>query len=126
MIVQTAGGQVEQEIDAVARKVTRPELTLHASEVKRHLGSEIPAQEIIRILTRLGFAVRASIEEPTQVNPQQQRANLGHHHGEVFLVQVPTWRLDVDREIDLIEEIARIYGYNKFPNTLPAFAGAGR
>ncbi|HEU5399728.1 MAG TPA: phenylalanine--tRNA ligase subunit beta, partial [Terriglobales bacterium] len=39
-------------------------------------------------------------------------------------VQVPTWRLDVDREIDLIEEVARIYGYNKFPNTLPAFAGA--
>src|SRR5208337_415418 len=35
-----------------------------------------------------------------------------------------TWRLDVEREIDLLEELARIYGYNKFPNTLPAFAGA--
>jgi phenylalanyl-tRNA synthetase beta chain len=124
LILQTAGGQVEQEIDAVARQVPRPELTLHASEVKRHLGSDIPAEQIVRILTRLGFGVRASIEEQTQGNPQQQRANLGHHHGETFLVQVPSWRLDVDREIDLIEEIARIYGYNKFPNTLPAFAGA--
>ena len=37
---------------------------------------------------------------------------------------VPTWRLDVEREIDLLEELARIYGYNKFPNTLPSFAGA--
>ena len=40
------------------------------------------------------------------------------------MVEVPTWRLDVDREIDLIEEVGRIYGYLKLPNTLPAFAGA--
>ena len=39
-------------------------------------------------------------------------------------MQIPTWRLDVEREIDLIEEIGRIYGYLKLPNTLPAFAGA--
>ncbi len=39
-------------------------------------------------------------------------------------VQIPTWRLDVEREIDLLEELARIYGYNKFPNRLPAFVGA--
>jgi phenylalanyl-tRNA synthetase beta chain len=112
LIVQTAGGQVEQEIDAVARQVPRPELMLHASEVKRQLGSEIPAEQIIRILTRLGFVMRASIEEQD------------HTEHLTFLVQVPSWRLDVDREIDLIEEIARIYGYNKFPNTLPSFAGA--
>ena len=41
-----------------------------------------------------------------------------------FTVTIPTWRLDVEREIDLIEEIARIYGYNRFANTLPAFTGA--
>jgi phenylalanyl-tRNA synthetase beta chain len=56
--------------------------------------------------------MRASIEEQD------------HTDHLTFLVQVPIWRLDVDREIDLIEEIARIYGYNKFPNTLPFFAGA--
>ena len=39
-------------------------------------------------------------------------------------MQVPTWRLDVEREIDVLEELARIYGYNNFPNTLPAFAGS--
>ncbi|MGE5101268.1 MAG: phenylalanine--tRNA ligase subunit beta, partial [Deltaproteobacteria bacterium] len=105
LIVATAGGQVEQEIDAVAAKVPRPELTLNVSEVKRHLGTEIPAQEIARILLRLGFAAKSSTSG-------------------AIAVQVPTWRLDVDREIDLIEEVARIYGYNKFPNTLPAFAGA--
>src|SRR5207253_8225499 len=41
-----------------------------------------------------------------------------------FTVRIPSWRLDVEREIDLIEEIARLYGYDKFANTLPAFAGA--
>src|SRR6476646_425232 len=40
-----------------------------------------------------------------------------------WIVDLPTWRLDIEREIDLIEEIARIYGYNKFPNTLPSFSG---
>ena len=37
---------------------------------------------------------------------------------------IPSWRLDVEREIDLIEEIARLHGYNQFPNTLPAFVGS--
>jgi phenylalanyl-tRNA synthetase beta chain len=43
---------------------------------------------------------------------------------EEFEVTIPSWRLDVEREIDLIEEIARLHGYDRFPNTLPAFAGA--
>lgn len=43
--------------------------------------------------------------------------------GPSWMVDLPTWRLDVEREIDLIEEIARIYGYNKFENRLPSFSG---
>jgi phenylalanyl-tRNA synthetase beta chain len=43
--------------------------------------------------------------------------------GPGWMVELPTWRLDIEREIDLIEEIARIYGYNKFANTLPSFSG---
>ncbi len=39
---------------------------------------------------------------------------------------LPSWRLDLEREIDLIEEVARVYGYNRFANTLPAFAGSIR
>src|SRR5207245_917102 len=41
-----------------------------------------------------------------------------------YAVELPTWRLDVEREIDLIEELARIHGFNQFPNTLPGFSGA--
>ncbi|HLY99606.1 MAG TPA: phenylalanine--tRNA ligase subunit beta [Candidatus Angelobacter sp.] len=46
-----------------------------------------------------------------------------HNWGPSWMVDLPTWRLDIEREIDLIEEIARVYGYNKFPDTLPAFSG---
>ncbi len=40
-----------------------------------------------------------------------------------YAVTLPTWRLDLEREIDLVEEVARVYGYNRFANTLPAFSG---
>jgi phenylalanyl-tRNA synthetase beta chain len=57
--------------------------------------------------------VGASVAEPS-----------GNDKASDFSVQIPTWRLDVERETDLLEELARIYGYNRFPNTLPAFVGA--
>ena len=42
-----------------------------------------------------------------------------------YQVTLPSWRLDLEREIDLIEEIARVYGYNRFANTLPSFLRHG-
>ncbi|HEX8798670.1 MAG TPA: phenylalanine--tRNA ligase subunit beta, partial [Terriglobales bacterium] len=105
LILETAGGELFGErIDAVARRIEREPIALRRSEVKRILGIEINDTEIERILSKLGFGV--------------VRAN-----GE-FSVTIPTWRLDVEREIDLLEELARIYGYNKFPNTMPTFSGA--
>jgi phenylalanyl-tRNA synthetase beta chain len=99
LILEAAGGKLEGEaIDAVVRTPERRTIQLRRSEVKRHLGLDLPEQEIEHILRRLGFAVQAEA------------------------VQVPTWRLDVEREIDVIEELARIHGFNNFPNTLPSFA----
>ena len=130
LILETAGGQLEgAEIDAYPRTITRPALTLRRSEVRRHLGQDIPDTEIARILRRLGFGVtpgRTTAAAPVQsVAP----AGTGGAHAAVaeevadFTMQVPTWRLDVEREIDLIEEVARIYGFDRFPNTLPGFVG---
>jgi phenylalanyl-tRNA synthetase beta chain len=105
LILETAGGELSGErIDAVARKIERAPIALHRSEVKRILGIDLAADEIERILGHLGFGVV--------------------HEGSDFRVTIPTWRLDVEREVDLLEELARIYGYNKFPNTLPSFTGA--
>ena len=103
LIVGSAGGVVSTEIDVVARSIAQPRIALASSEVKRILGVEIPPAEIAHILGRLGFKVEGS--------------------GPEFTVTVPTWRLDVEREIDLIEEVARIYSYLKIPSTLPSFSG---
>jgi phenylalanyl-tRNA synthetase beta chain len=104
LILGSAGGELVGElIDAVARSLERPPIALHRSAVKRILGIDLSEQEIESILDKLGFKVART--------------------GGDFSVTIPTWRLDVEREIDLLEELARVYGYNKFPNTLPSFAG---
>ncbi len=96
LILESAGGElIGERIDTVARSLERPPIALHRSEVKRILGIDLSEQEIEAILRKLGFTVTRS-------------------NGELS-VTIPTWRLDVEREIDLLEELARIYGYNKFP-----------
>ncbi len=60
-------------------------------------------------------------------NPARDREAPPHPDPDAsFEVTLPSWRLDLEREIDLIEEIARVHGYNRFQNTLPAFAGSVR
>jgi phenylalanyl-tRNA synthetase beta chain len=113
MILESAGGRPEGgEIDALARHVPRPAINLRGREVARILGQEIAPEEMQRILRRLGFTVLP--------RPQASAAA----EGAAFSLQPPTWRLDIDREIDVIEEIARLHGYDNFPNTLPQFSGA--
>src|SRR5580692_1737582 len=108
LILQSGGGElVAGLLDVVARRLDQAPLALHLSEVRRILGENLEAAEILRILRRLGFDL---IPEPGEDLE--------------FTVQVPSWRLDVEREIDVIEEIARLHGYDKFANTLPAYVGA--
>ncbi len=144
LILQSAGGELYGgRIDAIGRKLDRAPLPLRRSEIKRHLGIDISEGEIERILRRLGFALRAGNPSATSstAGPSSSSATGANaaavksvalvarddtpdKASSTWTVQLPTWRLDVEREIDLIEELARIYGYNKFPNTLPAFVGA--
>ena len=107
-IVGSGGGTLDgAAIDAVARELDQAPIVLRESAVRRILGGGIETQKLTAILKRLGFGL---VPEPAMETQ--------------FSVHIPTWRLDVEREIDLIEEVARLYGYNKFANTLPAFAGA--
>jgi phenylalanyl-tRNA synthetase beta chain len=107
-IIESGGGTLDgTAIDAIAREIDQAPVVLRTSQVQRILDGRIETHEIVAILKRLGFEL---IPEPSA---QAE-----------FSVRIPTWRLDVEREIDLLEEIARLHGYNRFANRLPAFSGA--
>src|SRR5271170_381765 len=108
LILESGGGElVGDVIDVMSRKMDQAPVVLRLSEVHRILGGNLSTGEIFRILKNLGF---------TLIPEGQGTAE--------FRVQIPSWRLDVEREIDLIEEVARLHGYDKFENTLPAYSGA--
>jgi phenylalanyl-tRNA synthetase beta chain len=108
LILESGGGElVGGAIDVVSKQIDLAPVVLQVSEVRRILGGNLDTGEIFRILKKLGF---------TLIPEGQGDAE--------FRVLIPSWRLDVEREIDVIEEIARLHGYDKFKNTLPAYSGA--
>jgi len=132
LILETAGGELDGgEVDAVARKAGHQPVQLRRTEIDRILGPGIPDTDVERILRRLGFGLtpgRASAATTSVSGPLATKGSGGTGAAVVeaiadYFVQIPKWRLDVEREVDVIEEIARVYGFNKFPNTLPAWSG---
>jgi phenylalanyl-tRNA synthetase beta chain len=108
LILDTGGGElIGDVIDVVSKRMDLAPVVLRISEVHRILGGNLTAGEIFRILKKLGFGLIPEGQADAQ-----------------FRVHIPSWRLDVEREIDVIEEIARLHGYDKFENTLPAYSGA--
>ena len=117
------GGWIEGELVDVriaeleARTVNRKPVALALSEIRRILGATvdeegITAETVEGVLTALGCGL-ASQQVSESASQREAEA--------AWLVTLPSWRLDLEREIDLIEEVARVYGYNRFANTLPAF-----
>lgn len=103
LIVELAGGTVcKGIIDVYPGKCELLQLQLRPERVNFILGTELDADEIRQILSRLGFGV----------DTLQQQDN-------IYQVTVPTFRRDITREIDLIEEIARVHGYDNIPTSLP-------
>jgi phenylalanyl-tRNA synthetase beta chain len=108
MILESGGGELAGDVvDVVSRPMDQAPVVLRVSEVRRILGEGLDSGEIFRLLKRLGFTLIPEGQDEAQ-----------------FRVHIPSWRLDVEREIDVIEEIARLHGYDKFENTLPAYSGA--
>jgi phenylalanyl-tRNA synthetase beta chain len=121
-ILLANGGWLEGELVDVrvpaqeARTARRKPVELALSEVWRILGATedaegITAATVEGVLRALG----CGLEKQQVSESASQRDNAA------WLVTLPSWRLDLEREIDLIEEVARVYGYNRFANTLPAF-----
>lgn len=101
LLVELAEAKVDGIVETGDNKLPEKDITLRFAQIKRILGSEIPAEKCIEILGNLGFELLGKNEIAAKF-------------------KVPSFRMvDVYREIDLIEEISRIYGYDKIDPTLP-------
>ena len=111
LVLQLAGGELlGGVVDVYPGKRTPKKITLTRAEILRVMGADVPDREVESILGALGFAA---------LRVDQNRGQLGSILAAWECTQ-PSWRADVEREIDLIEEVARIYGLDKFPPRLPA------
>ncbi len=128
-ILLANGGWIEGELVDVRvaaqeeRTARRRPISLQLNEVWRILGATedeegITAATVEGVLTALGCELASQQVSQSASRPPAVGQNFGE---ELWNVTLPSWRLDLEREIDLIEEVARVYGYNRFANTLPAF-----
>lgn len=98
LIAELSGGEpASGEIDVYPVKIKKRVVTLRYSRIEKILGYKIGKKDVTNILTNLGFDIEAIDSEK-------------------YKVKVPSFRSDVEREIDLIEEVARIYGFDKIPD----------
>lgn len=102
LLLEICGGEAGPIVEAVAPDaLPKPaQVTLRAERLQRVLGVSIAAETVTDILQRLGFSVQVE-------------------HG-LWSVVVPTFRFDISIEEDLIEEVARVFGYNNIAATAPA------
>ncbi len=105
LITEIAGGKVASgRLDFYPERATPREITFLSGQVEWLTGIAVSRNECIQSLQSLGFAV-ADAENGTD---------------EALLVTVPTWRGDIEESADLVEEVARIVGYDRIPTHIPA------
>jgi phenylalanyl-tRNA synthetase beta chain len=110
LILQLAGGELLAGlVDVYPGKRSPKKITVTRAEILRVMGADVPDKEIEANLGALGFS-------PVRVD--QNRGAEGSLLASWECTQ-PSWRAEVEREIDLIEEIARVYGLDKFPARFP-------
>jgi phenylalanyl-tRNA synthetase beta chain len=115
LMVAVAGGHVDGGMIAVgAVPAALPPVTLRPSRVASVLGAAVSAGEIVRYLTSIGFGVEDGGE-----GGARGWAEYGVR-GEL-VVTPPSWRRDVVHEVDLIEDVARLHGYDRLPETIEAY-----
>lgn len=111
LILQLGGGELlAGVVDVYPGKRTAKKIQMTRAEILRVMGADVPDKDIESILSALGFA-------PVRID--QNRGAAGSLLA-VWECTQPSWRAEVEREIDLVEEVARVYGLDKFPPRLPA------
>jgi phenylalanyl-tRNA synthetase beta chain len=110
MIQQLGGGEIlSGVVDVYPGRAAAPAIELSRKELLRVMGADVPDRDIEEILSALGF-------HPARTD--SHRGTAGSLLA-VWQCKQPSWRRDASRGIDLIEEVARHYGYDKFPPQLP-------
>ena len=95
LILEICGGEPGPTVDLVARLPERKPVQMRAARVKKVLGIDIDAKEVESVFRRLGLAFR--------------------NENEIFVVNPPSYRFDLEIEEDLIEEVARLHGFDNIP-----------
>jgi phenylalanyl-tRNA synthetase beta chain len=102
LICELAGATMADGVDQYPGKKELLQLDLRVKRVNSLLGTSLSSEQIAACLRGIEFAVAGA--------------------GELLRVTVPAFRVDIEREVDLIEEVARLTGYNEIPVTLPVMA----
>ncbi|PIE47233.1 MAG: phenylalanine--tRNA ligase subunit beta [Gammaproteobacteria bacterium] len=101
LLIEVTGAQLGQvtKVEDISKLPQLNQISLTTDKVNTVLGTNISSDEIARILTQLGIEVKQT--------------------GNAFECTPPTWRFDISLPEDLVEEVARIYGYDNIKNQLP-------
>lgn len=106
LISEIAGGRIEEFIDIGKSGPAKRTISLKLEKIKKILGVDIPAATIKKILSSLGLKLKLTSKNTVELG-------------------VPVFRYDLQNETDIIEEVARIYGYSNIPETIPPVVEKG-
>jgi len=120
LIQKVAGGKIARGlVDVYPKKVFPKIIRLNLDYVESLLGIKIPEKEIRDILESLDFKIKNRVPPQRDEGEEEAEVLFAHKKSKILDVGVPTRRLDVSLPEDLIEEVGRIYGYDKIEAVFP-------
>ena len=115
LIVETSGGAiVPPALDVASREFAPLTIPLRPSRCNALLGTDLTADQMTAYLRSIEFGVEDAVAVPPPPSEGGGPGGVGS-----LSITIPTARPDIEREVDVIEEIAIIHGYNEIPTTIP-------